>query len=273
MTLVSTEWLNNNLSRVKIFDASWHLPNSKRDAKKEYLEKHIPGAMFWDVDEHSDKNSSYPHMIPDSKYWTKMLLSFGITNHDHIVVYDHSHLYSACRLWFVLRYFGHKNVKVVDGGLNAWLAENKPLTSKIPRPERSEFHSEIDTAQVCDINELKSLVGTGAQIWDTRSDEEWNGTESRGNARVGRIPGSIHFEWRHLLEGPPFRRFRPLSEIRTTLVEAGIDVDAPVVSYCQAGIRGAFGQFVLALLGNMESRNYDGSMDEWANEEDTPLEV
>ena len=79
MTLVSTEWLNNNLSKVKIFDASWHLPNSKRDPKKEYLEKHIPSAMFWDVDEHSDKNSSSPHMMPDSNYWTKMLLSFGIT--------------------------------------------------------------------------------------------------------------------------------------------------------------------------------------------------
>ena len=89
MTLVSTEWLNNNLSKVKIFDASWHFPNSKRDAKKEYLEKHIPGAMFWDVDEHSDKNSSYPHMISDSNYWTKMLLSFGIADHDHILLYDH----------------------------------------------------------------------------------------------------------------------------------------------------------------------------------------
>ena len=90
MTLVSTEWLNNNLSKVKIFDASWHLPNSKRDAKKEYLEKHIPSAMFWDVDEHSDKDSPFPHMLPNSDYWTRMLWSFGIENDDHIIVYDFS---------------------------------------------------------------------------------------------------------------------------------------------------------------------------------------
>ena len=94
MTLVSTEWLNSNLNKVKIFDASWHMSNSKRDAKKEYLEKHIPGALFWDLDEHSDKDSPYPHMMPNSDYWTKMLWKFGIINDDHIIVYDHSYQYS-----------------------------------------------------------------------------------------------------------------------------------------------------------------------------------
>ena len=114
MTLVSTEWLNNNLSKVKIFDASWHLPNSNRDAKKEYLEKHIPNSVFWDLDQHSDKNSSYPHMMPDSKYWAKMLQKFGISNHDHIIVYDHSDLYSACRLWFTLKYVGHEKISILN---------------------------------------------------------------------------------------------------------------------------------------------------------------
>ena len=261
--LVSTEWLADNLesSEFVLIDAGEFVA---------YRRAHIPGAIGLP---HPYLKGRGSKLVMGSDQFEDLASSWGLSNDQPVVIYDDNASLHAARMWWVLRYFGHKNVKVVDGGLNAWLAENKPLTSKIPRPERSEFHSEIDTAQVCDINELKSLVGTGAQIWDTRSDEEWNGTESRGNARVGRIPGSIHFEWRHLLEGPPFRRFRPLSEIRTTLVEAGIDVDAPVVSYCQAGIRGAFGQFVLALLGNMESRNYDGSMDEWANEEDTPLEV
>ena len=113
MNLVSTEWLNNNLSKVKIFDASWHMPSIQIGvAINEYSNKHIPGALFWDLDEHSDKDSPFPHMLPNSDYWTRMLWSFGIKNDDHIVVYDFSDVHSACRLWFSLKYFGHQKVSV-----------------------------------------------------------------------------------------------------------------------------------------------------------------
>jgi len=125
MNLVSTKWLNSNLNKVKIFDASWHMPNSKRSAEEEYLEKHIPKSMFWDVDEHSDKDSSYPHMMPNSDYWTRMLWRFGIKNDDHIIVYDNSDILSSCRLWFSLKYFGHEKVSVLDGGFQKWLKEKK----------------------------------------------------------------------------------------------------------------------------------------------------
>ena len=130
MTLVSTEWLNNNLGAVKIFDASWHMINTKRNAKKEYSEKHIPSAIFWDLDEHSKKNSPFPHMMADSDYWSKMLCKFGIKNDDHIIVYDHSPLYTACRLWFALKYFGHEKVSVLNGGFKKWLKEKKPIAKK-----------------------------------------------------------------------------------------------------------------------------------------------
>ena len=128
--LVSTEWLNSNLSKVKIFDASWHMPNSNRNAHKEYLKKHIPGAMFWDLDEHSDKDSPFPHMLPNYDYWTRMLWSFGITNDDHIVVYDFSAVHSSCRLWFSLKYFGHQKVSVLNGGMKKWLKENRPTSNE-----------------------------------------------------------------------------------------------------------------------------------------------
>jgi len=140
MTLISTEWLNNNLSKVKIFDASWHMPNSNRNSHKEYLGKHIPGAMFWDLDEHSDKDSPFPHMLPNSDYWTRMLWSFGVKNNDHIIVYDFSDVHSACRLWFSLKYFGHQKVSVLDGGMKKWLLENKPTTNKINKIERTSSY-------------------------------------------------------------------------------------------------------------------------------------
>ena len=88
MSLVSTDWLEQNLNKVKIFDASWHMPSSKRDAQKEYIDVHIPKAIFWDLDKHSNKDSLVPHMMPNSDYWTRMLWSFGIKNDDHIIVYD-----------------------------------------------------------------------------------------------------------------------------------------------------------------------------------------
>ena len=84
MSLVTTDWLESNLDKVKIFDASWHMPSTKRNAKKEYTSKHIKGAMFWDIDEHSDKNSSYPHMMSSSDYWTKMLWSYGVKNEEDL---------------------------------------------------------------------------------------------------------------------------------------------------------------------------------------------
>ena len=147
MNLVSTEWLNNNLSKVRIFDASWHMPNSKRNAEKEYLDKHILGAIFWNIEEHSDKDSLVPHMLPNSDYWTRMMCSFGIKNTDHIVVYDFSDIYSSCRLWFSLKYFGHEKVSVLDGGLKKWLKEKKPITKKIEKIEQRDSyqtHENID---------------------------------------------------------------------------------------------------------------------------------
>ena len=159
MTLVSTEWLNSNLSKVKIFDASWHMPNSNRNAHKEFLKKRIPGAMFWDIDEHSDKDSAFPHMLPNSDYWTRMLWSFGIENDDHIIVYDFSDIHSACRLWFSLKYFGHHKVSVLDGGMKKWLLENKPTTNN---PENKTIKSLIPNGQNVDLDGFPIV----AFIWD-----------------------------------------------------------------------------------------------------------
>ena len=134
MNLVSTEWLEKNLSDVKIFDASWHMPSTNRNAKNEYKEKHIKGAIFWDVNEHSDRNSPFPHMMTNAECWKNMLWSFGILNDDHIIIYDNSDLYSSCRLWFALKYFGHEKVSVLDGGLKKWLREKRSVDSDTVKP-------------------------------------------------------------------------------------------------------------------------------------------
>ena len=207
MNLVSTDWLDRNLNKVKIFDASWHMPNSKRNAKKEYEEKHIRRAIFWDVDEHSDKDSPYPHMMSNSDYWTRMLWSFAIKNEDHIVVYDHSDTYSSCRLWFALKYFGHKKVSVLDGGMKKWLTENRLTDNKINK-DLGKFSkiAKLNTENKYKVKEKTDLIKNKKQIdenlkknqfqtVDARSRERFEGKidEPRSGLRRGCIVGSKIF--------------------------------------------------------------------------------
>ena len=195
MNLVSTEWLNNNLKNVKIFDASWHMPNSKRNPKKEYLDKHIPGAFFFDIEEHSDKDSPFPHMLSNSDYWTRMLWSFGIKNTDHIVVYDFSDVYSSCRLWFSLKYFGHEKVSVLDGGLKKWLKEKKPIEKKIEKMEHIDsYQTNENTALIKNKKQIdENIIKKEFIVVDARSRGRFEGKEPepRKDLKSGSIPNSI----------------------------------------------------------------------------------
>ena len=194
MNLVTTDWLESNLYKVKIFDASWHMPSTKRNAKKEYDEKHIRGAIFWDVNEHSNKNSPYPHMMSNSDYLSKMLWSYGIKNEDHIIVYDFSDLYSSCRLWFALKYFGHQKVSVLDGGLKKWLKENRETTNKLEKIQKSNNYSVNENTKWIkskkQINE--NIKNFSFQTVDARSRERFEGRvdEPRPGLKRGCIMGS-----------------------------------------------------------------------------------
>ena len=127
--LVSTEWLGKHLDKVKVLDASWHLPNVERNALEEYKQSHITNSVFFDIDKNSNQNTSLPHMLPSKKEWENIVSNFGIENSDHIVIYDNSDLISSCRLWYTLLYFNHDPnlVSILDGGLKKWLKEKKIL--------------------------------------------------------------------------------------------------------------------------------------------------
>ena len=194
------------------------------------------------------------------------------------MLYDDNASLLATRLWWVFSLYGHTNVRIVDGGFNAWLDEGWPLTSQPASLEPGNFTARVDDSHLCSIDELKThLEGDNAiQIWDTRSDMEWSGGEhpfSSANRRTGHIPGATHLEWLRLMDDTPARRFRPLSEIRQLLIDAGINPETETVTYYQAGNRAAFAAFILRLLGNDSARNYEGSMGEWANRDDTPLTI
>jgi thiosulfate/3-mercaptopyruvate sulfurtransferase len=260
--LVTTEWLASHIGdpELVLIDAGEAVA---------YRRAHLPGAVG--VTHPYLKGDGDDRLVMEADAFEAVARRWGVSNDSPVVVYDDNASLHSARVWWVLRLYGHERVRVLDGGLNAWLAEGRELTSAPGRPEPGTFEARTDASQLCEMDELRSLLDGSVSLWDTRSDEEWDGTNSRGNARVGHLPGARHLEWRLLMQGPPARRFRPLDEMRSELLSAGIDADTPTVSYCQAGIRGAFGAFVLALLGNDSARNYDGSMGEWANVEDTPL--
>jgi len=266
MTLVSTEWLSNNLSKVKIFDASWHMPNSNRNSQKEYLDKHIPEAMFWDLDRHSDKDSPFPHMLPNSDYWTRMLWSFGIENNDHIIVYDFSDVHSACRLWFSLKYFGHQKVSVLDGGMKKWLLENKPTTNKVNKIERtssyriSENVDWIKNKKQIDEN-IKNL---SFQTVDARSRERFEGKEDepRPGLKRGCITGSRNIPFKNCIDSES-NTFKKKSELIKIFNQNNIDPSKPIVFTCGSGITACVLGMAYSLISGKNAVIYDGSWSEY----------
>jgi len=276
MTLISTEWLKNNLNKVKIFDASWHMPNSNRNSHKEYLGKHIPGAMFWDLDEHSDKDSPFPHMLPNSDYWARMLCSFGIENDDHIIIYDFSDVHSACRLWFSLKYFGHQKVSVLDGGMKKWLKESRFTNNKINKDiGKFSYIDKINTKSKYKVSENFDWVKKKEQINDNiknnlftlidgRSRERFEGKieEPRPNLTKGCIPGSKNIPFQDCIDLGT-NTFKRKSELIKIFKENDVDCLKPNVFMCGSGVTACVLSLAYFLITDKNAVIYDGSFAEW----------
>ena len=264
--LAEPEWVaaHANDSNVRVIDCS------PLDA---YRRAHIPGAVGLPVHVYIKDPDQDMFVMPGEKF-AALMSSLGVGDDTTVITYDDSNSLYAARLWWVLRYHGHQNTKVLNGGWHRWLTDGRPVTFHATHPSAATFTPRTRPELVCRADDLKAGIGGDSrQILDVRSDEEWNGTNDRGNKRAGRVPGARHLEWVNFISKDDRRTFLPAAELRAMLTEAGVRPDAEVVTYCQAGIRAAVGAFVLTLLGWSDVRNYDGSMREWANREDTPLTV
>ena len=266
MTLVSTEWLNNNLSNVRIFDASWHMPNAQRNAQKEYADKHISGTLFWDLDEHSDKDSPFPHMLPNSDYWTRMLWSFGIKNTDHIVVYDLSAVHSACRFYFSLKYFGHQKVSVLDGGMKKWLHENRPTTNKINKIEPNNNYKVRENIDwVKNKKQIdENIKNDSFVLVDARSRERFEGKmdEPRPGLQKGCIPGSKNIPFQDCINSKT-NTFKTKSELIEIFNKNNVDYYKPIVFSCGSGVSACILSIAYSLISDKNAVIYDGSFSEW----------
>ena len=276
MNLATTEWLEKNLDKVKIFDASWHMPSSKRKAKKEYKESHIKGANFWDVDEHSDKDSAYPHMMSNSDYWTRMLWSFGIQNDDHIVVYDYSDTYSSCRLWFALKYFGHKKVSVLDGGMKKWLEENRSTSKDINKDlgkfssidklnTKSRYKVKENTEWIKNKKQIdENIKETSFQIVDARSRDRFEGKvdEPRPGLKKGCIIGSKNIPYKDCINSVT-NTFKSKPELIKIFTQNNIDISRPIVFTCGSGMTACVLGMAYFIISGKNAVIYDGSWSEY----------
>ena len=275
--LVSTEWLAQHLDdpEVGIIDASWYLPAQNRDAVAEYGQAHIPGAVYFDIDEISDTASDLPHMIPSAEGFAAKVGALGLGNGFRIVAYDSGSMMASCRAWWMFRLFGYDDVAVLSGGFAKWRRENRPVESgevtPVPRTLTVRFRPEL----VHSLDQMQeNLRSRTAQVLDARSRGRFDGAEpeTRPGLRSGHIPGSTCLHYPRLID-PETGEFLPAGELEAAFEDCGVDLDRPAVGTCGSGVSACVLALGLHLLGHEDYAVYDGSWTEWGGRSDTPVET
>jgi len=274
-SLVSTEWLASRLSApdVRVVDATFYLPTQNKDAKAEYRRCHIPGAVFFDIDEIADTSSDLPHMLPSPEKFASRVRKLGLGDGNRIVVYDASG-FGAARVWWTFRVFGHADVAVLDGGLRKWLAEGRPTEDLPPMARERHFTARFNNLLVRDLEQMRANLGSRReQVLDARPKGRFEARdpEPRPGLRGGHIPGSCNLPSGDVVD-PDTGTFLPADILRQRFIDAGIDLARPIVTTCGSGVTAATLAFALHLIGADNAAVYDGSWAEWGRPGDTPIQ-
>ncbi|GAB4148903.1 MAG: 3-mercaptopyruvate sulfurtransferase [Sphingomonadales bacterium] len=272
--LVSTDWLAQRLDApdIRIVEASWHLPDSGRDAGAEYKANHIPGAVFFDIDDIADSDNPLPHMLPSPEKFASRVRRLGIGDGHRVVIYDRSACRSAARAWWMFRAFGCQDVAVLDGGFEKWLAEALPLDDLPPMPRERHFSARFDNLLVRNKAQVARAVASGKeQILDARAANRFQGLEPepRPGLRSGHMPGARNLPFAQVLRQDG--TFKAPDQLFALFTEAGIDMSAPVITTCGSGISACVLSLALHLAGHREVAVYDGSWSEWGADPEAPI--
>ena len=265
--LVSTDWLNLNLEKVRILDASWHMPNVARNGKNEYLKSHIPGALFWDLEEFSDKKSVLPHMMPPPEEWSSMISSIGIKNNDHVIIYDDSDVKSSCRCWFNFLYFGHNPdlVSVLDGGLKKWVDEKKPLTKVIKEFNISKYEIEENKKYILSKKDIDENIKTQFyKVVDARSKKRFEGSEPeiRKGLRSGNIEGSYNLPFQNCFDQTS-NTFKKKEDLKKVFENLNLSFPINMVFTCGSGVTACILGMANSIINDKTPLIYDGSWAEY----------
>lgn len=271
---VSADWLQQRLGQpgIKIVDGAWYLPSQGRDARAEYEAGHIPGALFFDHDNVVDPDSKLPHTLPSPEVFARIVGAMGIAESDTVIVYDGFGLFSAARCRWLFRTMGTEKVYILEGGLDGWKREGRPLTAEPTRIAPNVFNANFDASRVVTLKDMRELVGTGsAQIADARPAGRFEGVdpEPRPGLRGGHMPGAKSLPFASLSRDG---KILPADELKKAVEAAGLDLSKPVVTSCGSGVSAAVISLALETLGHTDNRLYDGSWAEWGGLADTPVE-
>jgi thiosulfate/3-mercaptopyruvate sulfurtransferase len=272
--LVSTTWLAEHLDDpgLRVVDATWYLPILKRDARAEFGQGHVPGAVYFDIDAIADRHRGLPHMLPDAVTCGQAGGVLGIGEGDRVVVYAGKYLSASARVWWTFRVFGHDRVAVLDGGFPRWREEGRPVEAGEPSPVRRHFTARFHPELVADLDGVRRNVETHqAQVLDARSLGRFAGTEPepRPGLRGGHIPGSLNLPYDRLFR--PDGTLLPRSELRRVFEAVRLELDRPIVTTCGSGVTACVLALGLDLVGRPDVAVYDGSWTEWGGRDDVPV--
>jgi thiosulfate/3-mercaptopyruvate sulfurtransferase len=273
--IVETTWLAEHLDApdLVVMDASWHLPPLKRSGREEFLGEHIPGALFFDIDDLSDETSDLPHMLPSPTKFSSRMKELGVGDGVRVVVYDSTGIYSAARAWWMFRVMGHEDVQVLNGGLVKWKAEGRALEDGPARPRaRTHFTPRVNASLVADIDDIKSYIDTGAtKIVDARPAPRFLGDEPepRPGLRLGHMPGALSLPYGQLIDADG--TIKSNADLRQAFAAANVDLHAPISTTCGSGVTASIIALALAQLGRTDASVYDGSWAEWGQDNGLPV--
>lgn len=272
--MISTHELARRLGEpaLVIIDASWFLPGSDKDPAKDYAARHIPGAVFFDIDATSNAVSGLPHMAASPAEFATAARRHGVDPNSLVVIYDSAGVFSAPRVWWNFRMMGHDRVFVLDGGFPKWIAEDHPIEMGWREPAHGQFKSQPNAELLRTLGQMRAIVQAGgAQIVDARPGGRFRGEEPepRPGLRAGHIPGATNVHYPRMLQADG--TLKGAEDLIIPFTDAGIDLDKSIVTTCGSGISASILALALARLGRDDVAVYDGSWAEWGSQSDTPV--
>jgi thiosulfate/3-mercaptopyruvate sulfurtransferase len=273
--LVAPSWLTSRLENPLIIVLDATLPpvgvTPPVDTRSRYLEAHIPGALFFDIEKLSDHTTTLPHMLPTAENFSRSMSALGVSDNMTIVVYEQQDVFSAPRAWWMLRTFGAQNVYILDGGLRAWTDAGLPTVSGPVHRAPASFHAKLHREAVVDLAQLKDRMAKHQQILDARSTARFNGTapEPRPGLSSGHMPGATSIPFTELVEDG---RLKPTDKLREYLSAKNVDLQQPITTTCGSGVTAAVIALSLEIAGAHDVALYDGSWAEYAQQPNSVIE-
>ena len=277
--IVSAQWLKDHIddSELRIFDATFHIPATGRDADVEFNDGHIPGAQRFDLGVIADPDATLPHTVPSAEIFQMHMRTLGINQNVHVIVYDDSVFMSSARAWWLLHLFGHSKVSYLDGGLTAWKQAGGTLKKGVSKPfPTGNFTAGAPVnATVAYMQDLQTQVeaGTAGQIVDARASGRFSGElpEPRAGLRAGHIPGSLNVPVTTLFD-PDTKLLKSADELKQIITSNGVDLSKEITTTCGSGVTACALALALELVGHQKVAMFDGSWTEWGSS-DAPIET